>query len=426
MVEYGVNVANKFGFLSDDEVEDPDVILKRAEAASKKEERTPSQKKAEKHAAAERKKKAAAAAALSAAQREQEAKKTAALGSGRRDAADKENRPSGERGRGRGRGRGGWRRRDGDPRMNAGNEADQRLNADRGNEGVERGPNEPRGGYGRGRVFRAGGRTFRGGRGGGINFNAIQPTEGDNERPVVNGTQIGDSERVSEFTGGRGGFRSQRGRGGYDGERWYRGRGGRGRMFDRLSGSDRIGVKPMEKKDGYGKGNWGTEQDDLTGATENIEAVVNEGVKSEEVMPPREKTEEELRAEAEAEELMKQKTLDEFKAEMEKRERPHFNLRKAGEGTNDKEFAKLVPLRKEGIVEAPEEEVVVVRREPRAKRLDIEYYFTDEVRGGRGGRIRDGGYRGRGGRGNREGRGPRVNQGAFEVSPDAFPALGAQ
>lgn len=65
------------------------------------------------------------------------------------------------------------------------------------------------------------------------------------------------------------------------------------------------------------------------------------------------------------------------------------------------------------------------RREPRAKRLDIEINFTDEQRGGRGGRMRDGFRGGRGPRGGREGRGPRQNQ-AFEVSADAFPALGSQ
>lgn len=65
------------------------------------------------------------------------------------------------------------------------------------------------------------------------------------------------------------------------------------------------------------------------------------------------------------------------------------------------------------------------RREPRTKRLDIEINFTDEQRGGRGGRMKDGFRSGRGSRGGRESLNPKEAQ-AFEVSADAFPALGSQ
>lgn len=78
-------------------------------------------------------------------------------------------------------------------------------------------------------------------------------------------------------------------------------------------------------------------------------------------VPPREKTEEELRAEAEAEEAAKQLTLDDYKAQLAaKRQQPQFNTRKAGEGSNEKEFGKLVPLAKDTIEDTPEEEVIVV------------------------------------------------------------------
>lgn len=75
----------------------------------------------------------------------------------------------------------------------------------------------------------------------------------------------------------------------------------------------------------------------------------------------REKTQEELRLEAEAEARAKQLTLDEFKAKIaSKRSEPHFNIRQAGEGTNDKDFGKLVPLNKPNMDENSEEIVVVV------------------------------------------------------------------
>ncbi|VDM44126.1 unnamed protein product [Toxocara canis] len=433
MFEYGVNVANKFGSLSDDEVEDPEEILRKAEAASRKDEKTASQKKADKNAAARKKRETAAVAAQNAAAREADAKKAAAAAAQLRkpaDPANKENRPDGERGRGRGRGRGGigrgGRGGGGGPPGDGAN----RFPLDQGGDNFGDRFGETRGRGGRGRGGRGGRPPFRGGRGGGMTY----PMEGDHEQnaddtnaPFVNGDQN------MEFFGGgvgggfRGGYRG--GRGGYrgaDGERpFFRGgRGGRGRQFERISGSDKTGVKPNDKREGYGKGNWGTDQDELTGETEQLNTAQQEGDKVEEPVAPREKTEEELRLDREAEALAKQLTLDEFKAQMAaKRSEPQFNIRKAGEGANEKQFGKLVPLTRDTIQEPQDEEIVIVRREPRAKRLDIEINFTDEQRGGRG----RGGFRGgrgtRGGRG--EGRGPRQNM-TFEVSAEAFPALGAQ
>lgn len=441
MVEYGVNVANKFGFLSDDDGEDPEVMLKKAEAAGKKDEKTASQKKADKNAAARKKKETAAAAAVNAAAREVEAKKAAQPTGPKKttDQANKENRPEGERGRGRGRGRGGLGRgRGGGFISDAPREKTDQVTDIIGD---RFGENAPRGrGRGRGR---GGPRPPFRGRGG-----QTHPFEGDHEHAtdelnpvIVNGEN--NIEAVPPPF--RGGYRGARG-GGYRGGVGFRGgdgfrgtdenerperpafrggRGGRGgRQFERLSGSDKAGVKPVDKKEGYGKGNWGTEQDELAAETEPLNTTKEEKP-DEPPAPPREKTEEELRLEAEAEAISKQLTLDEFKAQLAaKRAEPQFNLRKAGEGSNEKEFGRLVPLTKESIHETPEEEIVIVRREPRAKRLDIEINFTDEQRGGRGGRGREfrGGRGIRGGRG--EGRGPRQVQN-FEVSADAFPALGA-
>lgn len=94
MVEYGVNVTNKFGYLSDDgalgflsfpflvtyvrsvlalaEAQDPTELLLKAELAAKKEEKTAGQKKAERKTAQKAKKDALAAAAAA---KEAESKK---------------------------------------------------------------------------------------------------------------------------------------------------------------------------------------------------------------------------------------------------------------------------------------------------------------------------------------------------------------
>lgn len=74
-----------------------------------------------------------------------------------------------------------------------------------------------------------------------------------------------------------------------------------------------------------------------------------------------EKNEEEQRTEMENDVTVKQLTLDEFKAQTAaKRSEPQFNIRKAGEGANEKEFGKLIPLPKREIVEEPVDEIVVV------------------------------------------------------------------
>ncbi|VDK61697.1 unnamed protein product [Onchocerca ochengi] len=437
MVEYGVNVTNKFGFLSDDEVDDPEMIFRKAEALSKKEEKSASQKKADKNAAARKKKEITSATVMTAVARETEAKKPQLPVGGMKkndfSKENKENRPDGERNRGRGRGRGGISRGRGfiqqsdntRPTLDQNGERD--IMAERFGEGRGRG----RGRGNRGRL------PFRGGRGGTRNFDGDQDHNMMDLQLELNGNgnidQFGcERQNFTDFgiyrgsyRGGRGGFRgSDR-----DGERerpvFRGGRGRGGRQFERISGSDRTGVKSMDRKDGFGKGNWGTDQDEMNGQNEQMNDGT-EGVMKEDDATSREKTQEELRLEAEAEARAKQLTLDEFKAQIaSKRSEPHFNIRQAGEGANDKDFGKLIPLNKPIMEENSEEEIVVVRREPRTKRLDIEINFTDEQRGGRGGRVRDGFKGGRGSRGGRDNRNSKQVQ-SFEVSADAFPALGSQ
>lgn len=382
MVEYGCNVANKFGFMSDDdEFNDPQELISRVTQLEA--EKAAAQKKAEK----------LAKQAATVVPKEQV------------KSAGKENsKPTGgERGRGgrggRGRGAGGGPRT---PRQEG--DFSERFGEQRGERGERGGRGGPRG---RGR-----GGTFRG-RGGNLNSPFTEVAK-DTQDHV---DEVHTEAPPAEFYGER---RGRGGRGNFNGER--RGRGGfrGGRQFDRQSGSDRTGVRGVDKKDGHGRGNWGDDKDELAGETEPIAV-------TEEPEVPREKTAEELAQEALEAEFAKQKTLKEY-IEAQKKEAPKFNVRKAGEG-EEENFGKLVKLQKEVVVDKEEEEVSIIRREPREKALHIDIQFAEPNRGFRGDRS-DRTPRGRGGRGfgGRGGRGG--NRQAppphFDSSLDAFPALGSK
>merc|ERR1711862_367577 len=86
------------------------------------------------------------------------------------------------------------------------------------------------------------------------------------------------------------------------------GRGGRGREFDRRSGSNQSGVKAVDKKDGAGSSNWCTVEDDLEGQTGEVKPAedVVEGNESDE-------TEQMEQQVSEIAEQSKEMTLDEWK-----------------------------------------------------------------------------------------------------------------
>lgn len=103
-----------------------------------------------------------------------------------------------------------------------------------------------------------------------------------------------NTEGGSPGTGGdgeyrpRSSYRGERGTGTFrGGDRGGRGRGrGRGGMqdqrgkrdFDRQSGSDKSGVKPIEKREGSGPHNWGSVQDEIEGQLEpTVTEEVTEG-----------------------------------------------------------------------------------------------------------------------------------------------------
>lgn len=134
----------------------------------------------------------------------------------------------------------------------------------------------------------------------------------------------------------------------YDGQRRnYDGRGGK-REYDRQSGSDKTGVKAIEKREGGGAHNWGTHKQDIEDLNKNgSETDLKDDGNSIE--------------NAKSEENLEVKpvilTLDEYKTLQGERQKPVFNTRKAGEGEDKKKWKNLVPLKKKEDVKSSEEEL---------------------------------------------------------------------
>ncbi|ROT63165.1 putative plasminogen activator inhibitor 1 RNA-binding protein isoform X1 [Penaeus vannamei] len=106
------------------------------------------------------------------------------------------------------------------------------------------------------------------------------------------------------------------------------------REFDRQSGMMTTGVKSVDKRDGSGSYNWGSDKDqieeqlnatpagnsDHDSSTENVEKPADDTGANAEGEEPKE------------EESVKEMTLDEWKAMQGARNKPSFNIRRAGEG----------------------------------------------------------------------------------------------
>lgn len=143
---------------------------------------------------------------------------------------------------------------------------------------------------------------------------------------------------------------------------------GRKREFDRQSGSDKTGVKAIDKREGGGAHNWGTHKqdiEDLNKSNSDWEADKegSGGAKDEKSSPSAAdgstggspsaaKDEAALAAAAEAqaaaaaaaEEEAKEITLDEWKAQRAVRTKPQFNIRKAGEGEDTSQWKQMIAL----------------------------------------------------------------------------------
>lgn len=152
------------------------------------------------------------------------------------------------------------------------------------------------------------------------------------------------------------------------------GNAGPRRVFDRKSGSDKTGVKAVDKREGGGAHNWGTHKQDIedlnnksisdwetdkeTGGSPASSA--NSGDSSaqpplvaepQQAAAPKEETAEQIAAAAAAaeaarlaEEEARELTLDEWKAQRGVRAKPQFNIRKAGEGEDTSQWKQMIAL----------------------------------------------------------------------------------
>ncbi|KAK9889383.1 hypothetical protein WA026_004658 [Henosepilachna vigintioctopunctata] len=161
------------------------------------------------------------------------------------------------------------------------------------------------------------------------------------------------------------------------------------REFDRQSGSDKTGVKHVDKRDGSGPHNWGSNKDVIEEAdnkpAENVDSWGGETEANPTVELKEETTEPEIPQPEEPKEL----TLDEWKAQRAGRAKPTYNIRKAGEGEDPSQWKKMYELRKKENEEESEDEEYDVNEYPqrvgRQKHiLDIDIQFNDTRRPGQG------------------------------------------
>lgn len=132
------------------------------------------------------------------------------------------------------------------------------------------------------------------------------------------------------------------------------------REFDRQSGSDKTGVKAVDKRDGAGAHNWGTHKQDIDDYNKgNVAAAADwdaerDGPKvgkddkanNGETKPADEQNGKDgnVTEPASVEEETKEITLDEWKAQRAERAKPQYNIRKAGEGEDTSQWKKMVAL----------------------------------------------------------------------------------
>ncbi|XP_075218702.1 uncharacterized protein LOC142323226 isoform X2 [Lycorma delicatula] len=206
---------------------------------------------------------------------------------------------------------------------------------------------------------------------------------GDSQSKEFRSGETSDTRGRGRGISGRGlsRGRGRGGRGGYDG----RGK----REFDRQSGSAKTEVNNSTQQNADDSGDWSIEKIDgdnpptETGEQKDSEPV-GTSTENEETAPH-------------VEEEQKEMTLDEYRALKGTRQKPQYNIRKAGEGEDPSQWKKMYALqkKKEGDEEEEEEEEYdssdYPQRVGRQKRvLGIEINFADNVRAG---------GRGRGGRG---------------------------
>lgn len=289
-----------------------------------------------------------------------------------------------------------------------------------------------RGGGGRG------GRGYGRGRGGGGANRDF--ANNDDTFANENGGSMGykeervQTERRGGFGGPRGGYRGGR-RGGYGNGEIAEGERPR-RTYERRSGTGRGGEI---KREGAGRGNWGTPTDEIAPETEES-VVENEAVVAaekptgeEEVVDAEKENPEKEVEEAEPEE--KQMTLEEYEKVLEEKRKALLALKAEERKVDvDKEFESMQLVTKKKI----DDEVFIklgsdkdkrkeaAEKEERAKKSVSINEFLRPAEGGDSYYRRGGRGRGRGGRGGYGGGYGMNNASAPKIEdPNQFPSLGA-
>jgi len=173
-------------------------------------------------------------------------------------------------------------------------------------------------------------------RGNRYNTNGNRNNENSNAQDIEYNQQLNNQrERNDDRPPRRQGNDRNFGNRRFDGQRRnFDGRGGK-REFDRQSGSDKTGVKAVEKREGGGAHNWGTHKQDIEDLKDlNTETEVkDEGNSDEKVKSQENLAVEEVKL-----------TLDEYKQLIGQRAKPVYNTRKAGEGEDKKKWKNMVKL----------------------------------------------------------------------------------
>uniref|UniRef100_A0A8D8ACY6 Plasminogen activator inhibitor 1 RNA-binding protein n=1 Tax=Culex pipiens TaxID=7175 RepID=A0A8D8ACY6_CULPI len=193
------------------------------------------------------------------------------------------------------------------------------------------------------------------------------------------------------------------------------------REFDRQSGSNKTGVKAVEKRDGTGSHNWGSakadakEYNNFQEDYSQQETEDDKGHASDQGKDEATNANDQSDTKLPIEEELKEMTLDEWKAQTaSKLAKPQYNIRKAGEGEDATQWDKMVALnKKKSETEGTEEENETQKIGKQKQVLDIEFHFNDGRRGGMMGRSR-----GRGGKGGARNTGKREGVGAGPEKKD--------
>lgn len=231
--------------------------------------------------------------------------------------------------------------------------------------------------------------------------------EGFRPRPNRQFDSEGNAVENTEGENFRGGYRGPRGQGGYRGNRGPRRDGegeGEGRRFDRHSGSEKTGIKAVDKKDGAGKGNWGTATDEVVIEETLGETPAAEGETGKDWAERVDENEEKKEEVPEEDTLFM--TLEEYKAlKSQINKRNDFNIRRPGEGEDQSKWGKTYVLPKkvddedeeddeeDDEDEDAEDEPEDLQKKELIKSMQSAFKFESTNQSDRGGR----GDRGRGG-----------------------------